>query len=141
MMNHNTKIGDKNTEDVIYVISPFFNVAYRIAEKLKYIGFTRYRQGKPTNVGTIHTFQGKQAPVVFLVLGADRQSIGAAKWAVSEPNMINVAATRAKKEFYIIGDKKLYLSLGCDTIRKTYDIIQKYKEEHPELTYDDAQQA
>lgn len=141
MMNHNTKIGDKNTEDVIYVISPFSNVAYRIAEKLKSIGFTRYRQGKPTNVGTIHTFQGKQAPIVFLVLGADRQSIGAAKWAVSEPNMINVAATRAKKEFYIIGDKKLYLSLGCDTIRKTYDIIQKYKEEHPELTYDNAQQA
>jgi len=55
-----------------------------------------------TNIGTIHTFQGKEAPVVFMVLGADTNSKGAATWAVNEANMMNVAATRAKKEFYII---------------------------------------
>ena len=58
------------------------------------------QSGMPINVGTVHTFQGKEAPVVFFVLGADKQSSGAAQWAVSEPNMMNVAATRAKKEFY-----------------------------------------
>ena len=57
------------------------------------------------DVGTVHTFQGKEAPVVFFVLGADQQSSGAARWAVSEPNMMNVAATRAKEAFYIIGGR------------------------------------
>ena len=51
----------------------------------------------PTNVGTVHTFQGKEAPIVFFVLGADRQSSGAARWAVTEANIMNVAATRAKR--------------------------------------------
>ncbi|MBP0965487.1 MAG: DNA helicase [Oscillospiraceae bacterium] len=134
MMEENPKIGDKNEKDVIYVITPFANVAYQLAQKLKEINFTRFKNGKPVNVGTIHTFQGKEAPIVFMVLGADSQSSGAAKWAVSEPNMMNVAATRAKKEFYVIGDKRLYLSLHCDVAMTTYSIIDRYGKDHPELT-------
>ena len=106
LMEQNPKIGDKKEKDVIYVITPFSNVARQLAKRLKEIHFIRYDdQDKPTNVGTVHTFQGKEAPVVFFVLGADQQSSGAARWAVSEPNMMNVAATRAKEAFYIIGDK------------------------------------
>lgn len=51
--------------------------------------------------------------------------------------MMNVAATRAKKEFYIIGDKKLYLGLGCDVARDTYDIISQYNRQHPDLVDDE----
>ena len=47
-----------------------------------------------------------------MVLGADTNSKGAASWAVSEANMMNVAATRAKKEFYIVGDKKTLHEFG-----------------------------
>lgn len=137
MMEENPKIGDKNEKDIIYVITPFANVAYRLAQKLKEIGFTRFQKNKPVNVGTIHTFQGKEAPIVFMVLGADSQSSGAARWAVSEPNMMNVAATRAKEEFYVIGDKRLYLSLHCDVAMTTYSIIDRYGREHPELTDND----
>ena len=39
---------------------------------------------------------------------------------------MNVAATRAKDEFYIIGDKKMYLSLNSDVINDTYEIIKKH---------------
>ena len=88
-------------------------------------------------MGTVHTFQGKEAPIVFFVLGADSQSSGAARWAVSEPNMMNVAATRAKKEFYIIGDKKLYLGLGCDVATDTDRIIRQYKKQYPDLVDDE----
>ncbi|MGN0485256.1 MAG: DEAD/DEAH box helicase [Lachnospiraceae bacterium] len=137
MMKENPKIADKTEKDQIYVITPFANVAYQLAQKLKSIGFTRFEHGKPTNVGTIHTFQGKEAPIVFLVLGADSQSSGAANWAVSEPNMMNVAATRAKKEFYIIGDRTLYLDLNSDVATDTYRIIRRYKKEHPELVNDE----
>lgn len=120
---------NKNEKDKIYVITPFSNVAFHLAQKLNQrdFKFTRYKDGKPTNVGTIHTFQGKEAPIVFLVLGADPQSKGAAIWAVNEPNMMNVAATRAKEEFYVIGDKKLYLSLGSEVASETYRIISEYQ--------------
>lgn len=138
MIEDDPAIIDKSAKDTIYVISPFKNVAYMLSQKLKEIGFTRFDDhGKPTNVGTIHTFQGKEAPIVFMVLGADQQSAGAARWAVSEPNMMNVATTRAKKEFYIVGDKKLYLNCGGDVITETYEVISKYKKQYPELIDDD----
>ena len=137
MSDKNPKILDKKEKDVIYVITPFSNVAYHLSRKLQKIGFTRYDEhGKPTNVGTVHTFQGKEAPIVFFVLGADRQSSGAARWAVTEPNIMNVAATRAKEAFYIIGDKKLYLGLGCDVVTDTNRIIRQYKNQHPDLVDD-----
>ena len=74
------------------------------------------------------TFQGKEAPIVFLVLGADEKSKGAANWAMGSknPNIMNVSATRAKKEFYIIGDKKLYSNLCSDVICKTINEISKF---------------
>ncbi len=132
MMQENPKIGDRSEKDTVYVITPFANAAAKLAQRLQKIGFTRYdAQGKPSNVGTIHTFQGKEAPIVFLVLGADQQSSGAARWAVSEPNMMNVAATRAKQAFYIIGDKSLYLKCGSEVAEVTARIIRGYCEKHP----------
>ena len=82
--------------DDIYVITPFKNVSVQLAKELDEIGFTRRENGKPVNVGTVHTFQGKENKIVYFVLGADNMSEGAARWAVSEPNILNVAATRAK---------------------------------------------
>lgn len=110
----------------IYVISPFKNVASKLAGVLDKINFTKRENGKPTNVGTVHTFQGKEAKIVYFILGADSNSSGAAKWAVSDPNIMNVAATRAKEEFYIIGDMKLYASLGSAVANKTISIINDY---------------
>ena len=133
MIEKDPKIIDKNESDTIYIISPFKNVAYELGRKLGEIGFTRKEKNKVTNIGTIHTFQGKEAPVVFMVLGADTNSKGAATWAVNEANMMNVAATRAKKEFYIIGDRKLYSGLGCEVITKVNNIITEYGNKHPEL--------
>lgn len=120
----------KNPElkDEIYVISPFRNVAEELAKQLDEINFTKRKHGKTINVGTVHTFQGKEADIVYFVLGADTSSAGAAAWAVDEPNMMNVAATRAKKEFYIIGDKKLYASLGSEVVNHTINTIDEYNE-------------
>ena len=113
------EVFDKDEKDIIYVITPFKNVAYKLAEKLKKINFTRTDENnKVTNIGTVHTFQGKEAEIVFFVLGADSKSTGAAQWAVgnSNPNIMNVAATRAKKEFYVIGDRKLYKALQSEVV-------------------------
>lgn len=117
---------DENAGNEIYVISPFRNVAFKLAKELDGINFTIRENNKAKNVGTVHTFQGKEAKIVYLVLGADSESAGAARWAVTDPNIMNVAATRAKKEFYIIGDKKLYSSLGSEVASKTMSIISAY---------------
>ncbi|HCK82001.1 MAG TPA: DNA helicase [Candidatus Competibacteraceae bacterium] len=79
----------------ISVITPFKDVRKRLGE-LKRI---------PAS-GTIHTMQGKESPVVILVLGGNTDQPGARDWAVSEPNLLNVAATRAKRRFYVIGDRR-----------------------------------
>lgn len=129
-------------EKDIFVITPFKNVAQKLSKKLKVIDlgygdqikFTRYKDGKPTNIGTVHTFQGKENEVVFLVLGTSKKEKNAASWAVKEPNIINVAATRAKKWFYIIGDKELYKSLHSPSINKTINIIDEYKKKIAENT-------
>ena len=51
---------------------------------------------------------------------------------------MNVAATRAKEEFYIIGDRKLYLGLGCDVATDTDRIIREYKNQQQYLVDDHA---
>ena len=86
----------------IYVISPFKSIASYCSEQLK--------GQKKVASGTIHKFQGKEADVVFLVLGSDPKSAGARNWASQKPNMLNVALTRAKKRFYVIGNKRLWAS-------------------------------
>lgn len=59
-------------------------------------------------IGTVHTFQGKEEVLVLMVLGADHAHANSASWASSKPNLLNVAATRAKRGFYIIGDQSLW---------------------------------
>lgn len=68
--------------------------------------------------GTIHTMQGKEAPVVIMVLGGNTAGPGARDWAVSEPNLLNVGATRAKRRFYVIGDRNDWQNraLFCDVM-------------------------
>jgi len=74
--------------DNYFIISPFKSI-YKIFEINE-------------NIGTVHTFQGKEADVVFFILGG--KTNGAKAWASSKANILNVAVTRAKKRIYIIGD-------------------------------------
>jgi superfamily I DNA and/or RNA helicase len=98
----------------LYVISPFKSVSFKLQDLLRR---AKGRWAKEIDgveewirrsVGTVHTFQGKEADAVILVLGADEGSPGATRWASSIPNILNVAATRAKYRFYIVGSKKLW---------------------------------
>ncbi|NWC84064.1 ATP-binding protein [Pseudomonas putida] len=83
----------------IAVVTPFGDVARQVA------GSQLARAG--ATCGTVHTMQGKEAACVVLVLGgnADPQRPGAREWAVSKPNLLNVAVTRAKQRLYVIGDR------------------------------------
>lgn len=92
----------------ISVITPFKSVQENLKRML----------GGTIVSGTIHTMQGKEAPIVIMVLGGNTDSPGARNWAVSEPNLLNVAATRAKRRFYVIGDRNDWQNraLFCDVM-------------------------
>ncbi|PJL68665.1 DNA helicase [Stenotrophomonas maltophilia] len=92
----------------ISVITPFKTVQQNLERMLR---------SKMVS-GTIHTMQGKEAPVVIMVLGGNTEGSGARNWAVSEPNLLNVAATRAKRRFYVIGDRNdwKHRALFCDVM-------------------------
>ena len=65
------------------------------------------------NVGTIHTFQGRQADSVVLVLGAPGpQAIGARQWAGRKPNLLNVAVSRAMRRLYVVGSRTSWRDAG-----------------------------
>ncbi|MEJ7542098.1 AAA domain-containing protein [Staphylococcus intermedius] len=95
----------------VFVISPFTQVKNEVIKlariKLamqipKEIGVSEWLTA---SIGTVHTFQGKEAAKVYFVTGTDETQNGAIKWSCQKPNLINVAVTRAKKEFIIVGDK------------------------------------
>jgi hypothetical protein len=69
---------------------------------------TEIRKWIRNSIGTVHTFQGKQADIVLMVLGADKEHAGAAQWASSTPNLLNVALTRARHRFFMVGDYGLW---------------------------------
>lgn len=99
----------------LYIITPFKQIKRNLqkligsSDYLK-LNFPNIKKWCSTHIGTVHTFQGKEAPTVIVVLGTDDQHQGAANWAASKPNLLNVALTRARDRIYFIGDHKLWSS-------------------------------
>lgn len=104
----------------IFVITPFRNVAYRMRQRmemetgrLEMCGIEDPNSWINNNIGTVHTFQGKEARAVILLLGAPSPTQnGARGWATSNVNLLNVAVSRAKQNFYVVGNKELWGELG-----------------------------
>lgn len=104
-------------EPEIFFITPFRLVRANLRKRLQRV--VAQHSSLPAwrwvqeNVGTIHTFQGKEAEAVALVLGAPSpQAAGARYWAGGEPNLVNVAVSRAKRRLYVIGHRESWRSAG-----------------------------
>lgn len=125
----------------LFVISPFSEIPSKLRSELEkplkaavanlpqQMNDKKVNNWLDTHIGTVHTFQGKQAEGVILCLGLDSTKEGAAQWAASKPNLLNVALTRAKLRFVAVGDGQIWLGkpyfreleslkqvqAGCDT--------------------------
>lgn len=104
----------------LFVISPFSEIPSILKKELrqpirkalapfKQIDDDTPKKWLDSHIGTVHTFQGKQAAGVIFCLGLDEKTKGAATWASSKPNLLNVALTRAKFRFVAVGDGKIWL--------------------------------
>ncbi|MBB2955445.1 hypothetical protein FHX77_000861 [Bifidobacterium commune] len=97
----------------ILVIAPFKVGANKVQDifrsALKQSG--HYSHGRAAELaanqaGTVHTSQGREADIVFLVMGSTpgKPGCGSRDWVNSSPNMLNVAVSRAKRRLYVIGN-------------------------------------
>lgn len=102
----------------LYIVTPFVIVQDNLRSEIVNSGILNGWVDDPWNwvskrVGTVHTVQGREAAIVFFVLGAPMSSqTGARAWAGGRPNLVNVAVTRAKTTLYVIGNRGLWRSAG-----------------------------
>lgn len=104
----------------IFIITPFTSVAYGFKKFMESLSDDIVNWMKEDNkigwlndnIGTVHTFQGKEAKVVIYMLGcqSDGSANGAIKWV--NANNVNVAFTRAKEYIYVIGDAPKWAELN-----------------------------
>lgn len=104
----------------IFIITPFTSVAYGFKKFMESLSDDIVNWMKEDNksgwlndnIGTVHTFQGKEAKVVIYMLGcqSDGSANGAIKWV--NTNNVNVAFTRAKEYIYVIGDAEKWAELN-----------------------------
>lgn len=99
--------GNAPGEARLFIISPFTSVVKALHDEADRFGL------RHDMIGTVHTFQGKQADEVIIVLGCDNKSKGSADWVGEKPNMMNVAISRAKYKVAVIGDQELWRNIGC----------------------------
>ena len=104
----------------LYIISPFRRIREALFKAMVNVESWPRVERPPVKtlrawckerIGTVHTFQGKEESMVWMVLGCDDQTQGAAQWAAGKPNLLNVAITRAKHRFFIIGAEDLWAGL------------------------------
>lgn len=109
----------------VFVITPFTIIEKKLISLVSKTLSDRYpnvKQWAKDSIGTVHKFQGKEAEVVYFVTGTDAATDGAANWSCMKPNLINVAVTRAKKEFHVVGDLDRFKS------KKYYETILNHFE-------------
>lgn len=108
----------------VYIITPFTNMSFAIKKEWSSRGESQSNHGwmkmafgkekcnqdlsafADDNIGTVHTFQGKEASTVIICTAASkvRNKTGGITWVNGKPNLLNVAVTRAKHHLFVVGN-------------------------------------
>jgi AAA domain len=83
----------------IGVISPYRRQVNALTQRLQ----SRWTNFSPKSIGTVHTFQGGQKPVIIF---STRQCLATDSiWFINRrPNLLNVAVSRARELFILVGN-------------------------------------
>lgn len=107
------------TSPDLFIITPFRIVSselkLRLSQKSSLLERLHIKNSEwiRSHIGTVHTFQGKEADSVILLLGAPANNQnGARRWAAEAPNIFNVAVSRAKQNIYVIGSYDAWAKVG-----------------------------
>lgn len=127
---------DKN-EPSIAIVTPYKEQKHLIESRLKRERLTEIK------VGTVHAFQGQEKDYIIFTPTLD---VLEPKWSVkfigNKCNMLNVAVTRAKKQFIYIGNLEVaeqtenYLAKLIKYIKENGVIYSLYNTEESELNKD-----
>ena len=109
-------------KDVFAIITPFTGQVKAIKRELSAI---MGDQSKNITVGTVHTFQGGERRIVILstVYGA----LDGCYFIDKEPNLMNVAVSRAKDAFWVFGSSKC---LEGKTRKLASGLLREYTKDH-----------
>ena len=99
----------------VAVISLYTDQIRRLRGRVRQVadpvdGFNTFRLAEgliDLRLGTVDSFQGQEADVVYFVIGSDRTT-----WHTLSPNRINVALTRARRQLVVIGDHRRIVQSG-----------------------------
>ncbi|MDU9375883.1 ATP-dependent RecD-like DNA helicase [Methanocorpusculaceae archaeon Sp1] len=115
----------ENPNKSIGVITPFTNQRDLIQRELE-----TYNLGNVT-CGTVHAFQGDEKDVVIFSLAiTDKTQSGTYNWLQKNDELTNVAVSRAKEKFILLGDETKISSLHQDQESDNiYELVQYVKTE------------
>lgn len=105
-------------EGTIGIVTPFREQAQRIEDRLEISGIDREllrRAG--VHVDTAHGFQGDERDVmIFSLCGGDGLTGGTLHFLRENPNLFNVAVSRARAMLYMVGNREWAARCGMDHI-------------------------
>jgi hypothetical protein len=97
-------------EATIGVVTPY---AAQSADLKQRLGLDTDKPGDRVRVGTVHKFQGGERDVmVFTLVAGQNEPSHCFDWFDRQPQLWNVAITRARSNLIVVGDRELWGSRG-----------------------------
>ncbi|MEM1177019.1 MAG: AAA domain-containing protein [Acidobacteriota bacterium] len=121
---------DRPLGDIVGLVTPYSAhiqtlVSACEAEGLPVAGRSDGDDGPPIAVGTVHTFQGGERPVMVFSPAVSRRRPG--YFIDSRPNLLNVAVSRARDAFLVFGD----LAVFDPEVGRPSGVLAQHLFEHP----------
>lgn len=92
-------LNSPDSDNTIGVISPYRRQVDALTQRLK----SRWKDFSPKSIGTVHTFQGGQKSVI--IFSTRQCSATDSLWFINRrPNLLNVAVSRARELFILVGN-------------------------------------
>jgi very-short-patch-repair endonuclease/superfamily I DNA/RNA helicase len=119
IVNELKKLHKQNFNGTIGIITPFRRQANILQEEISKEIPSSYLEQSRCAVHTVHGFQGDERDVIFFSLAAGPEmATGTKNFIANNPNLFNVAVTRAKAMLHIFGHHEWSKTCGIDFIER-----------------------